>query len=61
MSTLYQDIVKNDKSGKLQKGIVYCHECGTKRKVDSAFCLANGWPKCCGKTMSLDSPSEKKK
>ena len=43
----------------LQRGRVWCHECGAKQDVDSASCLYGGWPKHCGYTMSLDSPEER--
>lgn len=33
---------------------VYCHNCGSTETVDAIECLSNGWPKCCGYTMSLD-------
>lgn len=41
----------------LARGLVWCRHC--KRgpvKVDNG--LANGWPKCCGYTMTIDSPAE---
>ena len=44
----------------LRRGMVWCHECGRKQKVKSSHCLSNGWPKCCGYTMSIDSPEERK-
>ena len=53
--SIYQSIVNEDK--KLRRGLVFCHKCGKKLKVDSAQCLAKGWPKCCDSTMSLDEPS----
>ena len=37
---------------------VYCKTCGREKIVDPAFCLAHGWPRCCGYTMSLDKPKE---
>lgn len=42
----------------LTRGQVWCRSCGSTRKVDSADCLRSGWPKCCGYTMTIDSPSE---
>ena len=42
----------------LERGQIWCHECGNTQKVDSAECLRSGWPKCCGQTMSIDSPEE---
>jgi len=43
----------------IKRGQVWCHQCGATRKVDGAHCLAHGWPKCCGYTMSIDSPAER--
>jgi len=45
----------------LVRGQVWCHACGDTRKVDSAYCLRHGWPLCCGATMSIDSPQERRK
>jgi hypothetical protein len=43
-----------------KRGLLYCHECGNTRNIgDVAARLRNGWPKCCGYTMSLDSPAER--
>jgi hypothetical protein len=28
-------------------------------KVNSSTCMAGGWPKCCGYTMTIDSPEER--
>lgn len=44
---------------KLSRGMVWCRTCGRSQKVDSAGALANGWPKCCGETMTIDSPEER--
>lgn len=44
----------------LDRGIVWCHTCGREEKVNAAACLRSGWPKCCGETMSIDSPGERK-
>lgn len=46
---------------KLQRGMVYCHQCGNSKKVGSAHCFKYGWPKCCNATMSIDSPEERHK
>lgn len=43
----------------LKRGQVWCYRCGRTQKVDSASCLRSGWPKCCGETMSIDSPNER--
>ena len=45
-------------SPQLQRGRVWCHACGRMEAVESAACLRSGWPRCCGATMSLDSPKE---
>jgi hypothetical protein len=45
---------------KLRRGMVWCHTCFRVERVSSAECLATGWPKCCGYTMSIDSPEERK-
>lgn len=47
-------------SPKLSRGQVWCTECGSTQKVNAAHCLATGWPKCCGYTMTIDSPDERK-
>lgn len=44
---------------KLQRGTVWCRKCGRSKKVDSAFCLRDGWPKCCNATMTIDAPEER--
>jgi hypothetical protein len=56
--SIYDKIVEDVPA--LQKGIVYCHTCKATLKVDSAACLAKGWPKCCGQTMSLDEVKSEK-
>lgn len=43
----------------IKRGLVYCHKCGNTKKI-GADNLFTGWPKCCGYTMSLDSPEEHK-
>jgi len=40
----------------LKRGMVWCKTCKRSEKVDSANCLANGWPECCGHTMTIDHP-----
>lgn len=45
----------------LSRGKVWCRECGATQRVDSAGALRKGWPKCCGYTMSIDSPAEQKR
>lgn len=45
---------------KLARGRVWCTECGRTQKVDSGEGMTKGWPKCCGYTMTIDSPEERK-
>ena len=45
---------------KLSRGMVWCTECGRSERVDSARALRSGWPKCCGCTMTIDSPEERR-
>lgn len=45
----------------LQRGQVWCRECGYTERVDSAGALRYGWPKHCGYTMTIDSPEEQKR
>ncbi len=45
---------------KLARGMVWCKRCGASIKVDSGKCLRTGWPECCGETMTIDSPEERK-
>ena len=42
----------------LVRGRVWCRSCGATRRVDSGHALRNGWPKCCGYTMTIDCPEE---
>ena len=44
----------------LKRGLVWCRECGRQQRVDSGKRLQYGWPKCCGYTMTIDSPEEQK-
>jgi len=45
---------------KLRRGKVFCHKCGNVINVNPEWCLQSGWPKCCGETMSIDNPEERK-
>lgn len=45
---------------KLIRGQVWCTHCGRTRRIGAAHCFEHGWPKCCGYTMTLDSPDERK-
>jgi len=51
---LYDSIV--DSVPQLKRGKVWCIQCGKMRGLDSADALRNGWPECCGQTMTIDSP-----
>jgi len=57
--SLYDTIAASHPS--LLNGEVWCRRCGTKRTVDAARCLRDGWPKCCGATVSIDKPAGVKK
>ena len=54
---MYRDMASS--SPQMARGQVWCHSCGNTQKVDSAGCLRHGWPKCCGATMTIDSPQER--
>jgi hypothetical protein len=55
MTDLHNKLAKSHPS--LERGRVWCKTCLRSLKVDSADCLANGWPKCChGHTMTIDHP-----
>lgn len=56
--SLYDTIAASHPS--LLAGMVWCSRCGTSRQVDAARCLREGWPKCCGATVSIDKPAEVK-
>ena len=43
---------------KLQRGRVWCRECGYTERVSAAYAFKHGWPKHCGKTMTIDAPGE---
>lgn len=45
----------------LRRGIVWCTTCGNEQHVNSGKSLQEGWPKCCGHTMTIDSPEERAK
>lgn len=44
---------------KIERGRVWCLKCGATKRVDPAECFRHGWPKCCGETMTIDSPKER--
>jgi len=41
------------------RGLVWCTICGGSQRVDVTNAMVSGWPKCCGYTMTLDSPEER--
>ncbi|MFT0546972.1 hypothetical protein ACMHYO_11590 [Allopusillimonas ginsengisoli] len=43
----------------LKRGMVWCRICGQSQRVNATEALACGWPKCCGYTMTIDSPEER--
>ncbi len=43
----------------LRRGLVWCVKCGRSEQVNGARCLQFGWPRCCGATMTIDSPEER--
>jgi hypothetical protein len=45
---------------KLERGKIWCKTCGRSKSVNAGYCLRYGWPKCCGETMTIDSPVERK-
>ena len=57
--SIYSELAESDP--KLKRGQVWCHKCGRTERVNSAECFRTGWPECCGQTMSIDSPEERKK
>lgn len=44
----------------IARGQVWCRSCGRAQAVDGAEALRSGWPKCCGYTMTIDSPDEQR-
>lgn len=58
MSELHQQIAQSHP--KLQRGQVWCRTCGSTQKVNVGQALQEGWPKCHGYTMTLDSPKEQR-
>lgn len=49
-----------DSHEQLRRGRVWCRHCGAEQHVDAANCLRSGWPKCCGFTMTIDAPEERR-
>jgi hypothetical protein len=43
------------------RGMVWCHTCGREQRVDAISATTRtSWPVCCGHTMSIDSPEERR-
>lgn len=55
---MYAEMAKSHP--KLERGMVWCTTCGCSQRVNTADCLQNGWPMCCGYTMTIDSPQERR-
>jgi hypothetical protein len=55
----------NEQAGKahpkLARGRVWCTVCDNTASIQASVALKYGWPKCCGYTMTLDSPDERGK
>lgn len=45
---------------RLQRGRVWCLRCGSTFRVNVSRCMGHGWPECCGETMTIDSPTERR-
>lgn len=58
MSDLHDNLAASHPS--LERGRVWCRQCGATKRADSADCLRSGWPKCCGYTMTIDRPEQVK-
>lgn len=57
--SMYDSMAKSHP--KMARGQVWCITCGRSALVATADCLRRGWPECCGETMSLDSPEERRR
>lgn len=38
----------------LRRGKVWCRKCRREQAINSADGIRNGWPRCCGYTMTID-------
>jgi hypothetical protein len=54
--SMYSDMAKIPQ---IARGKVWCTYCKRMQYVDGADCLRNGWPECCGCTMTIDSPQRR--
>ncbi len=58
MMTLADDL---SQIPQFKRGKVWCKTCGREQRLDAVKAtLSTGWPKCCGYTMTIDSPEEQK-
>jgi hypothetical protein len=44
----------------IARGQVWCRTCGKMQRVDGVGAMKHGWPMCCGQTMTINSPEERK-
>jgi len=54
---MYNEMANSHPS--LARGMVWCTVCKRSQKVNSSQAFQTGWPKCCGYTMTIDSPEER--
>ena len=57
MSEIHDHLAKE--IPQIARGQAWCKTCGNSEKVNGAYCLQHGWPKCCGYTMTIDGPEER--
>lgn len=57
-NALYDEIAKSHPS--LLGGRVWCTRCNSFRHVNAGGALRSGWSQCCGRTVKVDSPEERK-
>jgi hypothetical protein len=57
MDGMYREMASHPK---LDRGKVWCTKCGRSQIVKAEYCLRYGWPLCCGYTMTVDSPEERR-
>lgn len=57
MSTLTEALASCHE--KIERGLVWCRTCGAQKSVDPEKCIREGWPMCCGHTMTIDAPEER--
>lgn len=54
---LYEKIAQSHP--KLARGRLWCTTCAFSYSFATSGGLQRGWPKCCGYTMTIDSPEER--